>query len=191
MFEHFFAQNAVKVATLSVPILLLLVIGVAYLVIPAKLQGEQQRAFRKISYQIYGQLIAMFLLPAILLVASAKTLDLSFVVGDALPAIAFLAALAVIWDSRATHSEIKEAMAKVGSKRAAQLDFIGRTNLLIAVFALLLLIVAGSILAAQYFKLVEPLPSWLWFISFWVTAPAILCMAVSKSLSFIAGQWNR
>jgi len=189
MFEEFFSRGDVKTLTMAVPVVLLLVIGIAYLVVPFRLQGDQRTAFRKISYQIYGQLIVMFVLMSVQLFAGAKTRDFSFVIGDALPGLAFLAALAVLWDARTTRVDIKEATIRHGSNQKLQLLAI--TNRAVCVVALLSLLAAGAILVVQYFKILVPTPTWMWFVSFVITGPAICCMALSKSVSYFAGRWNR
>lgn len=189
MFEEFFANNAVKAITIAVLIVLLVAVGLVYLVITYKLRGEQRKKFKKLSYKIYGQLLCICSPPVILLIVGVRDQDFSFVVGDALPAMAFFAALPTLWDSWTTHKDLNEAKQKIDSRPCLQT--LTKINGAVSVFALFTLVAAGAILAILYFKLLEPAPSWLWFLSFMITAPAIFCMAISQILGYCVAQLSR
>jgi hypothetical protein len=182
LFNSFFSQEWVKIATVFSYVILIAVVPFIYMKLARKLPEYFREKFIENCWEIYGVLFFLSIAPTGYLILYFFNSDTSFIDKDPLPWVCFLGGMGATFDYFRTRNQLALAIKK--NNNANRLNIIHGisklSNLTVAlgaiplVYGVIMIVLTNSSYSGK-------LPAMMWFWSFLITGLAIIYALWSKA----------
>ncbi|MBN2991482.1 hypothetical protein JWR97_08905 [Pseudomonas cedrina subsp. fulgida] len=187
MFEKFFAQNWVQVATAFAFLIVILFIPLMYWCISQKLEGDIKKKFIEAAFDIYGVVFFLLIAPAGYLALYFFGSQSKFMLNDPMAWVCFVGGAAAIYDLIRTRLALKSAKGSTRCNKRAGFIFMLERFTKLALCLSLIPLLYGMVMIGVT-NLMDPasINDMLWFLTFMITGLAVICAVASKALLLVS-----
>lgn len=187
MFETFFAQNWVQVATAFAFLIVILFIPLMYWCISQKLEGDIKKKFIEAAFDIYGVVFFLLIAPAGYLALYFFGSQSKFMLNDPMAWVCFVGGAAAIYDLIRTRLALKSAKGSTRCNKRAGFIFMLERFTKLALCLSLIPLLYGMVMIGVT-NLMDPasINDMLWFLTFMITGLAVTGAVASKALLLVS-----
>lgn len=181
IFENFFSQEWVRIATIFTYVVLLIYIPFLYVKTTKRLPEQFREKYIENCWELYGVLFFLSIAPVGYLVLYFFNSDSSFIDKDPLPWVCFLGGLGASFDYFRTRNQLTLAIKKNNNaNRINTINAISKLSMLPAILGVIPLTYGTVMIALTNSSYLDKLPAMMWFWSFLITGLAIIYAVWSK-----------
>lgn len=182
LFDSFFSQEWVKIATLFCYIFLIVSVPFVYKKISKELPEHWRDKFIENCWEIYGVFFFLSIAPVGYLILYFFNSDASFIDKDPLPWVCFLGGLGASFDYRRTRNQLAIAIKKNNnSNRVDIINGISKLSNLAVILGTIPLVYGAIMIVLTNSSYLDKLPAMMWFWSFMISGLAIFYALWSKA----------